>query len=106
MMAKLYSLKGSKHRHYNKERKKGYVNFITFLVIRLLNVTFFRNLVQNSLKGERLKFAEKHKPRAKDDSDPKTEETLFFKHMEVMMVDVTEGLDTKVDEVNMLNSIE
>lgn len=36
----------------------------------------------------------------------KVEETLFVDPINVMMVDVVEGLDTKVDEVSMLDYTE
>lgn len=40
------------------------------------------------------------------DSELKAEVALFVKHVEVMIVDVTEDLDTKVYEVNMLDYVE
>lgn len=39
------------------------------------------------------------------DSELKAEVALFVKHVEVMIVNVTEDLDTKVYEVNMLDYV-
>lgn len=48
-------------------------------------------------------FVENQKPQKEADSNPKAEETFFVELVEVLMVDVIEGLDTKTDKVNMLD---
>lgn len=44
-----------------------------------------------------IKFDEKQNPHKEVDSHHKVEESLFVEHVEVLMVDVTEGLNTKTD---------
>lgn len=55
--------------------------------------------MKNYLKEERLKFTGKQKPHAEADSYLKAKEALFVKPVEVMIVNVTEGVGTKVDQV-------
>lgn len=65
------------------------------------------DLVQNTLNNGRLKFGDKHNPPMKIDVDPlEVEEAYFINPVEIMMVETTEGLDTEVKKVTMLNYTE
>lgn len=50
-----------------------------------------KDLVQNTLKDERLKFVEKQKARLEGEYDPKVDETLFVEPVDVFMMDVTDS---------------
>lgn len=64
-------------------------------------------MVQNTLNDCRLKFGDKHDPPMKIDADPiEVEEAHFINPVEIMMVETTEGLDTEVKKVTMLNYTE
>lgn len=48
-------------------------------------------------------FLKKKKPQKGVDSDTQEEEAPYVEYVEILMVDVTKGLDTKTDEVNMID---
>lgn len=52
----------------------------------------FKDLVENTLKDGRLKFADKQKPWLAEETDPKVDEDLFVEHVDVLLVDITDGI--------------
>lgn len=62
-----------------------------------------RDLVHNALKEGSPKFTENEKPHKEADYDPRVEDVLFVELVEILIVGVIEALNTKIDEVNMLN---
>lgn len=99
----IVSLRGFKTPPLEQKKKKGFCKFHSFLGHKTSQCVFFRGSVQNTLKEGMLKFYENLNPKKEVDLEPKAEEALFIEHVEVLMVDVIEGLDTKTDEVNMFD---
>lgn len=58
----------------------------------------FKDLVQNTLKDEMLKFTDKQKPRLEEEYDPKVDKALLFDPIDMLMDDITN--DTKEVEAS------
>lgn len=82
--------RGLKDVPLKQRKKKGFCKFHKFLDNKTSQCILFRDLFQNTLKDERLKFAEKLKSRPEGEHGPKVEETLFVDHVDVFMVDIAE----------------
>lgn len=56
--------------------------------------------MQNTLKEGKLQFGDKSKPLMQVDSDPlQVKDAYYAKHIEILMVETTEGLDMEVKQV-------
>lgn len=51
--------------------------------------------MQNALKDGRMKFVVNEMPLLEEEVDPKVEKTLIFELVDVLMVDITDDIDTK-----------
>lgn len=56
--------------------------------------------MQNALKDGRLKFIVKQKPQVEEEVDPNVEEALLIEPVDVLMVDITDDINTEEVEAS------
>lgn len=81
-----------------RKKKKVFCKFHNFLGHKTCQCMLFRDLVQNTLKDEILKYTDKQKPRLEKEYDPKVDKALLFDLVDMLMVDITN--DTKEVEAS------
>lgn len=87
-----------------QRKKRVFCKYHNFLGHKTSQYVIFSYLLQNALKDGRMKFDNKLKPTMKIDSNLlKVKEVHFIEPVEVMMVDIGEGLNNNVEEVSMID---
>lgn len=81
------------------KKRRGFCKYHNFLDHKTSQCVLFRVLVQKDLKEGKLQFGEKPKTTMKVDSNPiQTKDSHYAEHMEILMVEATEGFKEEADK--------
>lgn len=82
-----------------QRKKKGFCKFHKFWGHKTSQCALFRDLMQNALKDERLKFVDKQKPRPEEDVETKAK-ALFVDLVDIIMVYISNKVGAEDNNSN------